>query len=107
MFAKMLAVILSCGAIAASLLICRQERIDTHSEITRTHHRIIQHERALWDLRSEIAGQCRPERIREMMEQLPDEWRSMPDLGELPPTPDAMESGAVHTVAMERQSSRG
>ena len=78
MFAKMLLIITVVGATACALLVIRQQRIDTFHEISRIHHRLLIHERTLWELRGEIAQRCRPSQVRLVMNQVGGEWVPIP-----------------------------
>lgn len=78
MFAKLVVIIVALGAIACALLVQRQQRIDMAAEMSRTHMRIQQHERAIWRLRTDIAFATRPERIRQAIAKLDVEWESIP-----------------------------
>ena len=64
---KLFIIIVTVGAIACSLLVIRQQRIDTFHEMSLIHHRLLAHERTLWELRSEIAQRCRPSQVRLVM----------------------------------------
>jgi hypothetical protein len=90
MFAKLAFVVLGAGATAAGLLVLRQQRIETSHEMSRVHGQIMTHERALWHLRSEIAGACGPEAVRERLEDLGGEW--VPIALETDPEDDTSES---------------
>jgi len=79
MFGKLLLIILTAGGTAAGLLVIRQDRIETAHRMAQAHARILEHERALWQLRAEIAASCRPAAVREMIAPLPDSWQAVPD----------------------------
>jgi len=74
MFAKLAFVVLGAGATAAGLLVLRQQRIETSHEMSRMHSQIMRHERVLWHLRSEVAGACGPEAVRERLREIGGEW---------------------------------
>ncbi|MCA9285352.1 MAG: hypothetical protein KDA22_09070 [Phycisphaerales bacterium] len=109
MFGKLTLIILSLGALSCVLLVQRQQRIDLAAEMSRTHMRLRQHERALWRLRTDIAFATRPDRVRRAIERLGVEWESIPGrldqrrwndgphYAEVPPAPvprgDRMEYG--------------
>jgi len=99
MFSKLLVIILAVGVIATALLIIRQQRINTAHETSLTHQQILEHERVLWRLRSEIARRSRPEEIQRMIETLPNGWESIPD-------PTARED-VVGVAADERDPAHG
>lgn len=86
MFPKLLIIILFVGATACALLVIRQQRIDTFHEISVVHHRLLAHERTLWELRGEIAERCRPSQVRLVMNRIAGEWSPIP-AG--PPNPQA------------------
>jgi hypothetical protein len=94
---KLLLVILAAALTAAGLLVARQRRLDTAHEMSRAHQRIVEHERALWQLRLEIAERCRPEAVRDMIDALGGEWATIPRFADdgweqaamLPPAPPA------------------
>jgi len=77
MFAKILTIILACGAIGCVLLVNRQQRIEAAHEMSVIHNRLAEHERSVWRLRAEIARLCRPEQIRDAIERLGDGWQPM------------------------------
>lgn len=86
MFAKLLLIIVSVGAVACALLVIRQQRIDTFHEITQTHKRLSEHERTLWEMRAEIAERCRPSHVRLAMNGLEINWVPLPAKPDGPPT---------------------
>ena len=88
MFGKLLLIIVASGLTAAALLVTRQQRIDTAHELSVTHQRMLQLQRSLWKLQSQIAWRCRPEEVKRMMDGLPEQWTAIPDpqsLEEQPP----------------------
>jgi hypothetical protein len=100
MIAKLLTVILVAFLTAASLLVMRQHRLDAEHEILRTRQKADEARQALWELRNRIAHECRPEAIRRMMRELPEQWRSIPD-------PDAIEARRVPDIPAIVQSEPG
>lgn len=70
MFAKLATVIVVLGATFGALLVNRQQRIDAASEISRTHFRMLRHERARTVLQAEVAAAVRPDRLREQIARL-------------------------------------
>lgn len=78
MFPKLLLIIIVVGATASALLVIRQQRIDTFHEISLIHHRLLMHERTLWEMRGEIAQRCRPSQVRLVMNQIGGEWVPIP-----------------------------
>lgn len=97
MFAKLLFIITIVGALACALLVIRQQRIDTFHEISKTHQRLLDHERTLWQMRSEIASRCRPQQVRLAMNQLGGEWTPLPAR---PSTIRPADDRAVFTASM-------
>ncbi|MFO0874920.1 MAG: hypothetical protein U0575_13250 [Phycisphaerales bacterium] len=79
MFGKLALVILVLGALAAALLVDRQQRIDLAAEMSRTHGRLRQHEQALWRLRGDVAHRTRPAEIRAAIERLGVKFVPIPD----------------------------
>jgi hypothetical protein len=74
MFAKMLLIIITLGALAATLLVIRQHRIDAAHEMSRIHGRLLEAERRLWDARERVASECTPEDIRLALSQVDGPW---------------------------------
>ena len=68
MFPKLILIITVAGAISCVLLVNRQQRIDAIHEMSQVHHRLLEHEHALWSIQIEIARRCRPEELREALE---------------------------------------
>ena len=85
MFVKLLFIIMVVGATAWALLVIRQQRIDTFHEMSAVHQRLLNHERTLWELRSEIAQRCRPSQVRLAMNQIGGQWVPIPCS---PPSPE-------------------
>ena len=78
MLPKLIMVILVVGATASALLVNRQQRIETFHEMSIIHHRMLEHETTLWQLRSQVANRCRPEYVRAAMKNLGGEWTPIP-----------------------------
>jgi hypothetical protein len=78
MFSKLLFIILAVGALAMALLVNRQQRIDTAHDISLLHQRLLDHERTLWKLQTEIAQRVQPSQVRAAIEALQAEWSSIP-----------------------------
>jgi hypothetical protein len=78
MFAKLFFIIIAVGAMGCSLLVIRQQRIDTFHEMSLIHQRLLNHERTLWGLRTEIAHRCRPSQVRLAMNQMGGQWVPIP-----------------------------
>ncbi len=77
MFPKLTLLILSAALTAAALLVVRHRRIETAHEMSVMHAQLLEHERALWRLRGELARRCRPEAVREMTREIPETWIPM------------------------------
>lgn len=75
---KLLLVIIAAGLIATALLVTRQQRVEAAHELTTLHRRMTGHDRALWQLRATIAERCRPEAVRDMIEDVEDDWTAIP-----------------------------
>lgn len=91
MFAKLLVIILSIGAAACALLVVRQQRVELVHDVAMTHNRLLQHERALWDLRAEIAARVKPSDVRLLVDKLGGEWAPIPASPELRHVPSSVE----------------
>jgi hypothetical protein len=78
MFLKTAVIILTLCATALCLVVLRQQRIDTVHEMSLVHRRLNGHEAALWKLRDRIAGECRPQRIRQRLDESGIEWAPIP-----------------------------
>jgi hypothetical protein len=78
MFFKLFIIILSVGALACTLLVIRQQRIEAAHEMSLIHQRLSESERTLWQLRSQIAGACRPEQVRSMVDRQGGTWTPIP-----------------------------
>lgn len=94
---KLAALILIGASAGASLLVVRQQRLQAVHEMTRAAERMIEMERALWRLRTEVASRVTPQRIEAdfsddiAMEPIPLEW--CPPDGE--PLADATPNTAI------------
>ncbi len=63
MLAKVLFLILCIGASACSLLSMRQQRLDVVNDMAVIHRRMVQHDRALFELRTQIAQSLTLDRV--------------------------------------------
>jgi hypothetical protein len=91
MFYKLLVIILAIGGSACALLVHRQHRVELAHEVAQAHNRLLQHERVLWELRTEIAGKVRPAEVRRLVEALGGTWvpiPAAPDLLHVPRSSD-------------------
>ncbi|MFM7052452.1 MAG: hypothetical protein ACKOYN_10020 [Planctomycetota bacterium] len=80
MFAKIATVIVVLGAMFGALLVNRQKRIDAAAEISRSHFRMLQHDRARTRLQAQVAAAVRPDRLRDKLEQVDDgKFRPIPN----------------------------
>lgn len=66
MVAKLSFLIISMGAVACVLLALRQQRIEAVSEMARVHLRIMESDRGVAQLRTEIASHIEPKRIESL-----------------------------------------
>lgn len=69
MFAKLSVIILTIGAVAATLLAARQQRLYAVHESAQSMRRIVEHDRTLWRLRGEIAGRVTPGKVRQLADR--------------------------------------
>lgn len=89
MFGKLLAIILVLAVMAMALLVERQKRYETMLEISRTHARILEQERAVWRFRADVAKRIRPSEVRQALARVPGEWMPMPHRLDRPQAPTA------------------
>jgi len=89
MFGKLLAIILVLAAMALALLAERQKRYETMLEISRTHARILEQERAMTRLRADVARRVRPDQVRMALRAVAGEWQPMPHRLDQPRPPSA------------------
>lgn len=87
MFGKLLAIVVILGVLALALLVERQRRYETTLEISRTHTRILEQERALARLRADAARRVQPAQVRMALQALPGEWVPMPHRLDRPTPP--------------------
>lgn len=69
MFIKWLSLIVFAVAVAAGLLVFRQQQIDAMHVMTRQHARMHSQQQALWMLQSDIASNLQPDSLREALER--------------------------------------
>jgi hypothetical protein len=69
-FAKLAVLILTIGAVAATLLAARQQRLYAVHESAEAMRRIVEHDRTLWRLRGEIAERVMPGKVKQMADRL-------------------------------------
>jgi hypothetical protein len=67
LFAKLVVLILTIGGVAATLLAARQQRLYAVHESAQAMRRIVEHDRTLWRLRSEIAERVTPNKVRKLV----------------------------------------
>ncbi len=79
LFLKLAVVALALGAMALGLLVLRQQRYEASSELSRSHWRILEQERALWRMRAEVARRSRPADIRRTAEEMGLELEPIPN----------------------------
>lgn len=102
MFGKLLAIIVVLAVMALALLVERQKRYETMLEVSRTHARILEQERGIWRLRSEVARKIRPEHLRQALHALATEWQPLPHRLDQPTPPTAPRLAADRPVDVER-----
>lgn len=67
MFAKLALVIVSLGVVACILLAVRQQRVQAAHELAEVQRRVMEHDRTLWHLRTEIAERVSPQQVDAMV----------------------------------------
>lgn len=72
MFAKIVVLILSMGVLAAGVLANRQQRIQAAHDLAESQRKLVEHDRALWELRLKIAARITPERVETAARRLGD-----------------------------------
>lgn len=78
MFSKLLLIVCAIGMIACTLLVNRQQRIETANEIANVHRRLLEQEQLLWSVHSVIAEKCQPTQIRKSLENIDSSWKPLP-----------------------------
>lgn len=78
MFSKLLLIVCAIGMIACTLLVIRQQRIETANEIASVHRRLLEQEQLLWSVHGVIAEICQPAEIRKSLESIDSSWKSLP-----------------------------
>ena len=78
MFAKIAAIIVGVGVLACGVLAQRQQRYELARDISRAHWRMLEQERTLWSLRTEIARRTSPDDVRSAVDRLDRRWRAIP-----------------------------
>ncbi|MBM4101541.1 MAG: hypothetical protein FJ256_04685 [Phycisphaerae bacterium] len=78
MFAKIAAIIIGVGVLACGVLAQRQQRYELARDISRAHWRMLEQERTLWALRTEIARRTSPDDVRTAVQRLDRRWRAIP-----------------------------
>lgn len=79
-FSKLLLIVCAIGMIACTLLVNRQQRIETANEIASVHRRLLAQEQLLWSVHSVIAEKCQPTHIRESIENIDSSWKPLPSV---------------------------
>ncbi len=77
MFAKLLAIILSFAVLGCVLLVNRQQQIEAAHEMSLVHTRLAAHERAIWQLRADIARGCSPDHLHAAKNRLAQQWMAV------------------------------
>ena len=88
MFLKLLLIILTIGGTASSLLVMRQQKVETIHDISGAYHRLRENERTLWMLQVEVARRNRPEELRRRLINLDLDWQPIPAAPPTIPDPD-------------------
>ncbi|MFK7959018.1 MAG: hypothetical protein AB8G96_00700 [Phycisphaerales bacterium] len=78
MFGKLLLIVLTLIGTGAVLLVLRHERIERMHEITRLHEAIDEEAARLRGLRSQVAREITPDRVRELMRRTELSWVPVP-----------------------------
>ncbi|MCH8824077.1 MAG: hypothetical protein IH984_11280 [Planctomycetes bacterium] len=78
MFSKLLLIVCAIGMIACTLLVIRQQRIETANEIASVHRRLLEQEQLLWSVHSVIAEKCQPAQVRVSLENIDSKWKPLP-----------------------------
>lgn len=78
MFSKLLLIVCAIGMIACSLLVIRQQRIETANEIASVHNRLLEQEQLLWSVHGAIAAKCQPTQIRKSLDSMDSSWKPLP-----------------------------
>ena len=74
MFAKLLLIIAVVGATACSLLVNRQQRIETAHETALLHQQIVEQEQRIWKLRCEVSRRGQPQQLSLALSRLGGSW---------------------------------
>jgi len=64
--------------IACTLLVNRQQRIETANEIANVHRRLLIQEQLLWSVHSVIAEKCQPIKVRKSLNNIDSSWKPIP-----------------------------
>ncbi|MSR18326.1 MAG: hypothetical protein EXS00_04000 [Phycisphaerales bacterium] len=84
-YAKVLAIIISLGVMASSVLVLRQQRYELFREVSKAHWRTVAQRQDMWSLRARIASLVGPERIRIALPKDASKWEPIPHrLGDKP-----------------------
>jgi len=75
---KLVAIIVGLGAIGVALLAQRQQRVNLTNDIKVIHEEYRHHERALWQLQTEIAVRVNPSLIRDSLVDGETDWQPIP-----------------------------
>lgn len=99
MFAKLLLIILFAGAIACCLLAIRQQRIESAHEMWQVHHRLVERQHMLWDLRRQVFRSSRPEVVRKMLAAAGGQWTVIPEALDAAAAPQGAPQPSAHRIA--------
>ena len=74
MLGKLLLIIIVMAATACTLLVNRQQRIDTAHQAARIHQEILRQRQQCWAIRRDIAFESQPERVRAVLAEVGGQW---------------------------------
>ena len=97
MFPKLLLIVCAIGMIACTLLVNRQQRIETANDIANVHRRLLAQEQLLWSVHSVIAEKCQPSQVRASLENFDSTWKPLPSV---PRKMQADESSSNNSVTL-------
>ena len=95
MFPKLLLIVCAIGMIACTLLVNRQQRIETANEIASVHRRLLAQEQLLWSVHSVIAEKCQPSQVRVSLDNLDSTWKPIPSVPRKMQTDESSSNNSV------------
>lgn len=78
MFFKLILIIVAAGAIAGSLLVIRQQKVETIHDISRAYTAARQRQQMMWNLELEITRRTHPQVLRKQMDAMGIDWHQIP-----------------------------